>query len=60
MIILRKILVITVLSAFSTAQELFDPYQVHTLDIEFYNPDYDEILQDRWEADDKTYELATY
>ena len=35
MIILRKLLVITVLSAFSTAQELFDPYQVHTLDIDF-------------------------
>ena len=45
--------------AFATAQELFDPYQVHTLDIEFYNPDYDELLQDRWEVDDKTYELAT-
>ena len=59
MIILRKLLVITVLSAFSTAQELFDPYQVHTLDIVFYNSDYDEILQDRWEVDDKTYELAT-
>ena len=57
--ILRKLLLITVLSAFSTAQELFDPYQVHTLDIEFYNPNYDEILQDRWEVDDKTYELAT-
>ena len=47
------------MSTFATAQELFDPYQVHTLDIEFYNPDYDEILQDRWEVDDKTYELAT-
>ncbi len=40
-------------------QELFDPYQVHTLEIEFYNPNYDQILQDRWEIDDKTYELAT-
>ncbi len=40
-------------------QELFDPYAVHTLDIQFYNPDYDQILQDRWEVDDKTYELAT-
>ncbi|MEC9307849.1 MAG: hypothetical protein VX957_05690, partial [Candidatus Neomarinimicrobiota bacterium] len=59
MIILRKLLVITVLCAFATAQELFDPYQVHTLDIEFYNPDYDESLQDRWEVDNKTYELAT-
>ena len=41
------------------SQELFDPYDVHTLDIEFYNPDYDSILQARWEVDDKTYELAT-
>ncbi len=40
-------------------QELFDPYDVHTLDIEFYNPDYDSILQAKWEVDDKTYELAT-
>ena len=28
------------------------------LDIQFYNPDYDQILQDRWEIDDKTYEIA--
>jgi len=41
------------------SQELFDPYQVHTLEIEFFNPDYDQILQNRWDVDDKTYELAT-
>ena len=28
------------------------------LDIQFYDPDYDQILQDRWEIDDKTYEIA--
>ena len=41
------------------SQELFDPYQVHTLEIEFYNSDYDSILQAQWEIDDKSYELAT-
>ena len=40
-------------------QNLFDPYNVHILEIEFYNPNYDQILQDRWQIDDKTYELAT-
>ena len=40
-------------------QNLFDLYNVHSLDIEFYNPDYDQILKSRWEIDDKTYELAT-
>jgi len=47
------------LTSILLGQELFDPYDVHTLDIEFYNPDYDSILQARWEVDDKTYELAT-
>jgi len=47
------------LTSLLLGQELFDPYDVHTLDIEFYNPDYDSILQARWEVDDKTYELAT-
>ena len=41
------------------SQNLFDLYNVHNLDIEFYNPDYDQILKNRWEDDDKTYELAT-
>ena len=41
------------------SQNLFDPYKTHTLDIQFYNPDYDQILQNRWEIDNKTYELAT-
>ena len=40
------------------AQELYDPYTVHSLNIEFYNPAYDSILQARWDVDDKTYELA--
>ena len=39
-------------------QDFFDPYKVHMLDIQFYDPDYDQILQDRWEIDDKTYEIA--
>jgi len=40
------------------AQELYDPYTVHSLNIEFYNPAYDSILQARWDVDDKTYELS--
>ena len=32
---------------------------MYTLDIEFHNPNYDQILKSRWEIDDKTYELAT-
>ena len=40
------------------AQELYDPYTVHSLNIEFYNPAYDSILQARWDLDDKTYELS--
>jgi hypothetical protein len=40
-------------------QELFDPYSVHALEIDFYNPDYDSVLQARWKEDDKSYELAT-
>jgi len=47
------------LSTVLLGQELFNPYEVHTLDIEFHNPDYDSILQARWEVDDKTYELTT-
>ena len=39
-------------------QELYDPYKVHSINIEFYNPGYDSILQARWDVDDKTYELA--
>jgi len=39
-------------------QELYDPYTVHSINIEFYNPGYDSILQARWDVDDKTYELA--
>ena len=40
------------------SQELFDPTTVHEIDIYFYNPNYNQILEDRWEADNKTYELA--
>ena len=39
-------------------QELYDPYKVHSINIEFYNPGYDSILQARRDVDDKTYELA--
>ena len=41
------------------SQELFDPTTVHEIEIYFYNPSYNQILEDRWEADNKTYELAT-
>ena len=43
---------------FINAQELFDPNYIHSIEINFYNPDYNEILEDRWEQDDKNYELA--
>ena len=59
MTIIRILLILIALNRIALPQELFDPYQVHTLDIQFYNPDYDQILQERWEVDDKTYELAT-
>ena len=39
-------------------QEFLDPYNVHSIDINFYNTNYNQILEDRWEDDDKTYELA--
>ena len=32
---------------FSYGQELFDPYYMHSIEINFYNPDYNEILEDR-------------
>ena len=54
-----KIFLIIVSLSISFTQELFDPFAVHTLDIQFYNPNYDQVLQDRWEVDDKSYELAT-
>ena len=41
------------------SEDLFDLYDVHSLNIQFYNSDYDQILKSRWEVDDKTYELAT-
>jgi spore coat protein CotH len=57
--IIRILLILIALNRVAIPQELFDPYQVHILEISFYNPDYDQILQERWEVDDKTYELAT-
>ena len=59
MTIIRILLILTAFNRVVLPQELFDPYQVHILEISFYNPDYDQILQERWEVDDKTYELAT-
>ena len=49
---------LTFFFCFINAQELFDPNHIHSIEINFYNPDYNEILEDRWEQDDKTYELA--
>ena len=40
------ILLIIVSLSISFTQELFDPYAVHTLDIQFYNPNYDQVLVD--------------
>ncbi len=42
-----------------TSEELFDNSSVHSLNIQFYNTNYDQILQYYWGNDDKTYELAT-
>ena len=41
------------------AQNLFDNYTVHSLNIQFYNPNFNQILQNNWEIDDKSYELAS-
>ena len=59
MTIIRILLILTALNRFTLTQQLFNPYEVHTLDIQFYNPDYDSILLAQWEIDDKSYELAT-
>ena len=53
------LLTIHFLSGLLMGQELFDPYKVYALEINFYNPDYDSVLQARWKEDDKSYELAT-
>jgi len=55
---IKRILITLLFKTILIGQNLFDPYDVHTMDILFYNPNYDQILQDRWEIDDKTYELA--
>jgi len=39
-------------------QEFFNPYYVHSMEISFYNLNYDHILRKRWEEDDKTYKLV--
>lgn len=54
---LRKILLAMLFSS-SFGQELYDPYTVHNMNIEFYNSNYDSILQAQWYADDKSYLLA--
>jgi len=56
---MRRVFSLIFISGFMLGQELFDPYEVQTLDIQFYNPDYDSTLQAQWEIDDKSYELAT-
>ena len=53
-----KIFIFILLFHESYTQNLFDNYNVHSLDIQFYNPNYDQILQTNWELDYKTYELA--
>ena len=55
---MKKILLLIFISCILT-QNLFDNYNVHSLNIQFYNPNYDSILQNNWENNDKTYELAT-
>ena len=54
---LRKLLLVILFTSLS-GQELYDPYTVHNMNIEFYNSNYDSILQARWYADDKSYLLA--
>ena len=54
-----RFIILLLVSGILFGQDLFDSYHVHNLDIQFYNPDYDQILQDRWDVDNKTYELAT-
>ena len=44
MTIIRILLILTALNRFVLPQELFDPYQVHTLNIQFYNPDWYGII----------------
>ncbi|MBT4174011.1 MAG: hypothetical protein HN967_11810 [Candidatus Marinimicrobia bacterium] len=53
------LVIFIIISSLSYSQDLYNPYHVNELNIEFYNPDYDSILQDRWEIDDKSYLLAT-
>ena len=54
---LRNLLLVMLFTSLF-GQELYDPYTVHNMNIEFYNSNYDSILQARWYADDKSYLLA--
>ena len=47
-----------ILSSYLLGQELYDPYTVHHMNIDFYDANYDSILEARWYADDKSYLLA--
>ena len=51
-------LLLVILFTHLRGQELYDPYTVHNMNIEFYNSNYDSILQARWYEDDKSYLLA--
>ena len=54
---MRNIFII-ILSSYLLGQELYDPYTVHHMNIDFYDANYDSILEARWYADDKSYLLA--
>ena len=56
---MKKVTLFLLILRILVSENLFDLYNVHSLDIEFHNPNYDQILKSRWEIDDKTYELAT-
>ena len=54
---MRNIIII-IFSSYLLGQELYDPYTVHHMNIDFYDANYDSILEARWYADDKSYLLA--
>ena len=56
---MKKVTLFLLILRILVSENLFDLYNAHSLDIEFHNPNYDQILKSRWEIDDKTYELAT-
>ena len=55
---MRFLLFFVILFSCLIGQELYDPYSVHQMNIEFYDSNYDSILEARWYADDKSYLLA--